>query len=107
MLGSLCSLLLISKLTPDPIGPCVFQYVLNDCNFSALHEDFIATWHMDVRTQVQCWIDMGPMGDANEFNDIFISFFDVQACTIASVKKHYIVLTSGLTTEGSSLLGER
>ena len=51
-LGAICALMLISNLAPDPIGPCVLQYMPNGCDFSALHEEFVGTWHPEVRSQI-------------------------------------------------------
>ena len=72
--GAVVALSLLEHQAPEPIDPCVLQYIIHKKDFHSLHPAFVAQWHPELADCIRRWEEIGPNGDIKEFNRLFMSY---------------------------------
>ncbi|KAJ7722088.1 hypothetical protein B0H16DRAFT_1789844 [Mycena metata] len=50
---------------PDPVNPCLIQFLLNECDFRSVHPLFMAEYHPVLKSVLDSWRSAGPQGNVN------------------------------------------
>ncbi|KAJ3507940.1 hypothetical protein NMY22_g16775 [Coprinellus aureogranulatus] len=75
-LGAACALLMIQGLTPHPMDPTVFQFIIHGCNLHSLTPGFVGEWHPEFKNELAQFLSLGPQDDISRFEYLFISYLN-------------------------------
>ncbi|KAF8057836.1 hypothetical protein FPV67DRAFT_1429869 [Lyophyllum atratum] len=78
-LGALCSIMMIMGLTPSPLDPSIFQFIVHGCDLHSLHPAFIGEWHPNLHQLILDWKQAGPTGNIQPFQGHLATYHDLQA----------------------------
>ncbi|EPQ49961.1 hypothetical protein GLOTRDRAFT_123678 [Gloeophyllum trabeum ATCC 11539] len=81
-LGALCALTFVYGMAPEPLDPCLFQYLLNDRDLEALQETYVEQWHPALHQLLKEWQAIGPGRDISQFETHFALYHDVQTAAM-------------------------
>ncbi len=90
--GAVCALMMLHGQTPEPIDPCIFQFIIHAQDPRSLHEGFIGEWHPELRQLIRKWKEVGPRGDIRFMQGNLTSYgnMTVRFCSVLS---YFRVLT--------------
>lgn len=80
--GAITALTLINGLSTHPLDPAVLQYLIFGCDLNAIHRDFCAEWHPELRTLIDEWLAAGHLGDVRQFERYITSYLDRQVWSL-------------------------
>ncbi len=82
--GAICALMMIHGLTPEPLDPCIFQFIIHGQDLHSLHEGFVGEWHPELRMLIRDWKEAGPQGDI-QFMQSNLGSYNNMAVRLCSV----------------------
>ncbi|KAJ7166343.1 hypothetical protein C8R43DRAFT_1162799 [Mycena crocata] len=82
--GAVLMLMLLHGMTPAPLSPALFQFVLHGCRLESVTPEFLSEWYPELRQLLQSWLSMGPTGDLAPFRGHFSTYHDLQIACLES-----------------------
>ncbi|TFK17289.1 hypothetical protein FA15DRAFT_661558 [Coprinopsis marcescibilis] len=77
--GAICLLMMIHGQCPQPLDPCVYQFIAHGCDLRSLHAGFMSEWHPNLKHDLDPLIAVGPNGDLSGFQHLFMSYLQTSA----------------------------
>lgn len=111
--GALAGLLLVRTQYPHSLMPTFLKFIIARGDLHALTRSFVWDWFPSIEQRVTKWLQTGPTGDIQGFQDYFISYHNHPVCRYAfvvcskliySVRLQFIALVLRLYTK-NLLLG--
>lgn len=76
--GALVAICLIRGISPTPLSPLLLHYIVHEHNIHSIDLAILGEWCPTLKATISEWIEVGPQGDASQFQGHFSTYHNIQ-----------------------------